>query len=73
MRIKYLTLTICFLLLGSVINGQENPVEKGIKSITQDVIKAQTGFLASDWTEGRAAGEKGERLASDYIASMLQL
>ncbi|MBG0859430.1 MAG: M20/M25/M40 family metallo-hydrolase, partial [Bacteroidales bacterium] len=25
------------------------------------------------WTEGRAAGEKGEYLAADYIASMLQL
>jgi hypothetical protein len=34
---------------------------------------AQLGFLASDWTEGRAAGERGEYLAGDYIASMLRL
>ena len=73
MKYIYIPLTILFLLAAKILNGQETPVERGIKSITQDVIKAQTGFLASDWTEGRAAGEKGERLASDYIASMLQL
>ncbi len=36
-------------------------------------LKAQLGFLASDWTEGREAGTKGEYLAADYIASLLQL
>lgn len=30
-------------------------------------------FLASDWMEGRATGEKGDRMAGDYIASMLQI
>jgi hypothetical protein len=55
------------------IYSQETPVEKGLKAISSDVIKAQTGFLASDWTEGREAGERGEYLAGDYIASMLQL
>src|SRR4030042_3005457 len=53
--------------------GQETPIEKGLKSITPDSIKAQLNFLASDWTEGREAGERGEYLAGDYIASMLQL
>ena len=53
--------------------AQLAPVEKGLQAITQDAIKAQLGFLASDWTEGRMAGEKGESLSSDYIASMLQL
>ncbi|OFY65939.1 MAG: hypothetical protein A2V64_09870 [Bacteroidetes bacterium RBG_13_43_22] len=53
--------------------GQETPIEKGLKSITPDAIKAQLNFLASDWTEGREAGERGEYLAGDYIASMLQL
>jgi hypothetical protein len=49
------------------------PSEKGLQTVTTEVIKAQLGFLASDWTEGREAGEKGEFLSSDYIASMLQL
>ncbi len=53
--------------------GQENPAEKGLSSITMDAIKAQLGFLASDWTEGRMIGEKGEAISADYIASMLQL
>jgi hypothetical protein len=53
--------------------GQQEPVERGLQAITPDVIKAQLGFLASDWTEGRATGEKGEFLAADYIASMLRL
>jgi len=55
------------------IKGQESPVEKGMAAISEDIIKAQLGFLASDWTEGREAGEKGEFIAGDYIASMLQL
>ena len=53
--------------------GQVAPVEKGLQAISTDVLKAQLGFLSSDWTEGRMAGEKGEILSSDYIASMLQL
>ena len=55
------------------VSAQSDPVERGLKAINEDVIRAQMGFLASDWTEGREAGEKGEYLAGDYIASMLQL
>lgn len=46
---------------------------KALNGINVDVLKAQTGFLASDWMEGRRTGEKGEYMAADYIASMLQL
>jgi len=53
--------------------GQTSAVEKGLLSITDDAIKAQMGFLVSDWMEGREAGEKGEYLAADYIASILRL
>ncbi len=56
-----------------VAHSQQNIVEKGLNGITQDILKAQVGFLASDWTEGRMAGEKGESISADYIASMLQL
>jgi hypothetical protein len=72
MRVTFLTIFIYFLLAVN-LKGQETPEVRGLRSINEDVIKAQIGFLASDWTEGRAAGEKGERLAADYIASMLQL
>lgn len=64
--------TLGFITI-SLIWGQITSVEKGLQTITTDAIKAQLGFLASDWTEGREAGEKGEFISSDYIASMLRL
>ncbi|MBK6284110.1 MAG: hypothetical protein IPF54_16985 [Draconibacterium sp.] len=45
----------------------------GLNAITQDAVKGQLGFLASDWTEGRAVGTKGEYISGDYIASMFQV
>ena len=69
---RYLILVLG-LFISSAIYGQESEISKGLQSITPDAIKAQLGFLASDWMEGREAGEKGEYLASEYIASMLQL
>jgi len=69
----FITCLIISAFLIPELPGQESPVEKGLAAISHDVIRAQLGFLASDWTEGREAGEKGERMASDYIASMLQL
>jgi hypothetical protein len=61
------------LVTGSVLSGQQTPAERGMNSITTDVLKAQLTFLASDWTGGRETGEKGAAMASDYLASMLQL
>ena len=54
-------------------SAQDNSVEKGLNAISVNVLKAQLGFLASDWTEGRETGQKGEYISADYIASMLQL
>ncbi len=67
---------ICITIFSSLIQGlkgQESPVDRGLAAISENVIRAQLGFLASDWTEGREAGERGEFIAGDYIASMLQL
>ncbi len=73
MKFRITILVVFYLLSAAILNAQEKPEEKGLKAITEDVIKAQISFLASDWMEGRAAGEKGERMAGDYIAGMLQL
>lgn len=73
MKKPLLSLFILFTLSVSITYGQLSPEEKGMQSITTDVIKAQLGFLSSDWTEGRMAGEKGEFIAADYIASILQI
>ena len=68
-----IVLIVFFSMVSMDISAQVDPIEKGMKAINEDVIKAQLGFLASDWTEGREVGERGEYLAGDYIASMLQL
>jgi hypothetical protein len=70
---KLLILTLFLLLPLSQAEGQQEPVMRGLHAINEDVLKAQLAFLASDWMEGRQTGEKGEYLAADYIASMLQL
>ena len=69
---------ISFLILLCLLpalksNAQDTPIEKGLKSITDEVLKAQLGFLASDWTEGRMIGERGASLSADYIISILQI
>jgi hypothetical protein len=73
MKKSLLPAIILLLLPIANIYSQVSPVEKGLKAINTDVLKAQMGFLASDWTEGRESGQKGEYIAGDYIASMLQL
>ncbi len=72
---KKRAILLSYIIMAACLEGfsQDSPAEKGLQAITMNSIKAQLGFLASDWTEGREAGEKGEFLAGDYIASMLQL
>jgi hypothetical protein len=66
--------TLFLALLGiSNLIAQPTGIEKGLRAISTEAIKAQLEFLSSDWTEGRKTGEKGEYLAADYIASMLQI
>lgn len=52
--------------------SQTDAKQKGLDAISMESIKAQLEFLASNWTEGRATGTKGEFIAGDYIAGMLQ-
>jgi Zn-dependent M28 family amino/carboxypeptidase len=62
-----------FLLLAGFTVCAQTEVEKGLNAITIEAVKGQLEFLASDWTEGRAVGTKGEYIAADYIASMFQV
>jgi hypothetical protein len=73
MKKIFLIFLAAYLLHHTDLSGQVTPKEKGLQTITLDALKAQLGFLASDWTEGRMAGEKGEFISADYIASQLQL
>jgi len=71
--ISVFVLSAFFTVISVCVSAQVDPIEKGMKAINEDVIKAKLGFLASDWTEGREVGTRGEYLAGDYIASILQL
>ena len=64
--------TLFILLLTGISLFAQTEVKKGLDAITEDVIKGQLEFLASDWTEGRAVGTKGAYMSADYIASMLK-
>lgn len=71
---------IRFILLAGILIGfampqyaQESPRDKGLNAITKEAIQGQLEFLASDWTEGRESGTKGEYMASDYIASIFKM
>lgn len=68
---KQFVVFVLFLTVFSVFAQTE--AEKGMAAITMDAVKGQLEFLASDWTEGRAVGTKGEYIAADYIASMFQV
>ena len=61
------------LFLSGISVFAQTEVEKGLQAINQEVVKGQLEFLASDWTEGRAVGTKGEYISADYIASMFQV
>lgn len=75
MRTRFLHICSLFILCAGLLRGQDSNDDflRALNNINQSAIKAQLGFLASDWTEGREAGKKGEYLAADYIASILQL
>ena len=72
-KFPFILLFFFLISAGADGSGEESSSEKGLRAINEDVIKAQLGFLSSDWMEGREAAEKGAYLASDYIASMLRL
>lgn len=63
---------LVFAILAIKLSAQ-SPKEKGLEAITKSAVQAQLEFLASDWTEGRATGTRGEYISGDYIASLFKL
>jgi hypothetical protein len=72
-QIQFIVLMGIMLSIALPQIAQESARDKGFKVITKEVLQGQLEFLASDWTEGREAGTKGEYIASDYIASMFKM
>ena len=69
---KRMFLFLAVVIFSTNLFAQEAK-EKGLVSITKDVVRAQLEFLASDWMEGREMGKKGQFMAADYIASMFKV
>lgn len=53
-------------------NSEPTPEEKGLALINRESAEAFIGFLASDELKGREAGTEEDRIAGNYIASLLQ-
>ncbi len=56
---------VCAAVAGSLLCAQ-------IPSLSSEKMRADVQYLASDRLEGRGVGTKGEKLATDYIASQLK-
>jgi hypothetical protein len=75
MRIIFSFLVFEVFLCCFELSGQDDEAGfiRAMNNITQGSLQAQLGFVASDWTEGRETGKRGEYLAADYIASLFRL
>lgn len=71
--LRIITILVLAILAASNAKAQHDPIEFGLNAITQEAIKGQLDFLASDWTEGRETTTKGEFMAGDYISSIFQI
>lgn len=62
---------MAFALAASAL-WAETPEKRGLQSINVETAQAHIGFLANDNLEGREAGQRGGRIAGNYIAAQLQ-
>lgn len=69
----FIIFLVSSLGLSSNLSAQTDPGGKGLEVITNQSVKGQLDFLASDWMEGRNTGTKGVAMAADYITSMYQV
>ncbi|HEX8331905.1 MAG TPA: hypothetical protein VF622_04740, partial [Segetibacter sp.] len=61
-------LTFILLLVSSVSAAQQEPIIKIASQVSQEDLKRNLFYLASDKMEGRLMGSKGDTLASQFIA-----
>ena len=84
-KIKFLLLSLICLSLGLVSSAKEFPkaeatakehgktdFKNSSESINQDDLKSFLERLASAEYEGRGTGDKGERMATEYLATFFQ-
>lgn len=61
------------LIISFYLANAQDAKQNGLDAITQQAVKGQLEFLASDWTQGRATGTEGAYMAADYIASLFKV
>lgn len=66
---KPLFFLICLLGTMPLLNAQDDTAQKYAQTITADDLYQHVAILASDSLEGRNTGEKGQKMAADYIKS----
>src|SRR5712692_5964925 len=60
------------LALGAPSRGVSPAEKAAAQSITQDLVRAQIRFLASDLLEGRGTASRGDQLAEQYVATRFE-
>jgi len=60
------------LALGAPSRGVSPAEKAAAQSITQDLLRAQIRFLASDLLEGRGTASRGDQLAEQYVATRFE-
>ena len=60
------------LALGAPSRGVSPAEKAAAQSITQDLLRAQIRFLASDLLEGRGTASRGDKLAEQYVATRFE-
>lgn len=66
------TILLSFLLFFTLISSAQSAKEKGLNSINRETAEVHINFLASDVLEGREAGKRGSKIASEYIKAILK-
>tara|TARA_Y100001972_G_C7658251_1_gene331675 strand:+ start:179 stop:1639 length:1461 start_codon:yes stop_codon:yes gene_type:complete len=64
---------LAVILFVPCASGQNRKAVKYAKTITLEELNESISTLASDAFEGRATGERGQKMAADYIANKFQI
>lgn len=72
-RKPFLVVALCLMPASIGAQASFEGAETTLQSIDAPAIRAHMSFLADDLLEGRKAGERGFRLAANYVAAQYRL
>lgn len=72
MKRNYVLAGALLIMFSWQVNAQEDKAVKYASSITADDLEKHLTFLASDEMEGRDTGEKGQKMAAEYLAKFYE-